>query len=108
MALLTRKHQALLNDMLQREHIGMFIGLKLDMETILNAKCMKTTMTPAKSHSPDAFFFLSFKQLHSAASLCCPCIDRNRQIYALAKVPPTPRDGKDGNLYAIFGFGCGF
>lgn len=56
------------------------------------------------------FFFLSFKQLHvlCAAGLCCPCIDGNRRIYALAKAPPPPRDGKDGNPYAIFGFGCGF
>lgn len=63
MALLAAKSQALLNDRLQREHIRMFIGLKLDMETIPDAECMKTTMTTAKSHSPDAFF-LSFKQLH--------------------------------------------
>lgn len=51
MAVLTeKKRQALLNDMLQREHIRMFIGLKLDMETIPNAECMKTRMTTVKSH----------------------------------------------------------
>lgn len=56
MNLLTAKRQALLNDMLQREPIRMFIGLKLDMETIPSAECMKTIMTTAKSHSPDASF----------------------------------------------------
>lgn len=65
MVRLPAKRQALLNDMLQREHIRMFIGLKLDMETIPNAECMKTTMTAtAKAHSPDSFFSLSFTQLH--------------------------------------------
>lgn len=29
-------------------------------------------------------------------------------MYVLAKSPPPPRDGKDGNPYAIFGLGCGF
>lgn len=56
MDLLTAKRQALLNDMLQIEHIKMFIGLKLDIDTIPNAECMKTIMTTVKSLSPDAFF----------------------------------------------------
>lgn len=73
MALLAAKRQALLNDMLQREHIRMFIGLKLDMETIPYAECMTTTMTTAKSYSPDAFLSLpsNNSMCHSEASLCC-------------------------------------
>lgn len=64
MALFTAKSLALLNDMLQREPIRMLIGLKVDMETNPNAERMKTTMTTAKAHTVDAFFSLSFKQLH--------------------------------------------
>lgn len=48
MALLTAKRLTLLNNLLQREHIRMLIGLKLDMETNPSAKCMKTTMKTAK------------------------------------------------------------
>lgn len=54
----------------------MFIGLKLDMETIPNAEYMKTTMTTAKS-TPQ---------------------------YALAKSHHSHR--ADSNLYAILGPGC--
>lgn len=66
MALLTAERLTLLNDMLQREHIRMLIGLKLDMETNPNAECMKTTMTTAKMTLTRCLFFLflSFKQLH--------------------------------------------
>lgn len=71
MALLTAKRLTLLNNMLQTEHIRMLIGLKLDMETNPSAKCTKTTMTTAKSHSLDSLFscVLLFVVL---------CIDKNR------------------------------
>lgn len=82
MALLTAERLTLLNDMLQREHIRMLIGLKLDMETNPNAECMKTTMTTAKITLTRClfffFFFFSILQTTPCANLCCPCIDGNR------------------------------
>ena len=54
--------------------------------------------------------FPSFKQLHVPLGKQVFVVylrQRNRRIYALAKAhspPPPPRDGKDGNPYAIFGF----
>lgn len=88
MSLLTAERQALLNDMLQWEHIRMFIGLKLDTETIPNAERMKTTMTTAKSHSPIPFFCPILQTTPRAKSLLSLLLTEIDEMYALAKSPP--------------------
>lgn len=73
---------------------------------------MKTRMTGGRKEILTRCFFKNF--LHITHTLFCskslpcwPCINRNRLIYALSKLPsPYPRDDKNGTLHAIFGFGC--
>lgn len=112
MALLTASRHALLNDMLQREHVRVFIGLKLDMETIPKCRMHENNNDGGKKEILTRCFFKNF--LHITHTLFCskslpcwPCINRNRLIYALSKLPsPYPRDDKNGTLHAIFGLGC--
>lgn len=73
MALLTASRHALLNDMLQREHIRVFIGLKLDMETIPKCRMHENNNDGGKKRNTDQmlFFKISFISLihYSAANL---------------------------------------
>lgn len=57
MALLTASRHALLNDMLQREHIRVFIGLKLDMETIPKCRMHENNMTGGRKEILTRCFF---------------------------------------------------
>lgn len=69
-------------------------------------------MTGGRKEILTRCFFKNF--LHITHTLFCskslpcwPCINRNRLIYALSKLPsPYPRDDKNGTLHAIFGLGC--
>lgn len=65
MALLTASRHALLNDMLQREHIRVFIGLKLDMETIPKCRMHENKNDGGKKRNTDQMLFFKFPSYHS-------------------------------------------